>query len=91
MKNSLIAYLFFLPLSVFIVSGLFLLGGSWDLNSIVDEARFDEMAVFAKDIVIQIIIKDLSDLGISFQNFVSEKSLYSSWDGHNYRQWCYSG
>lgn len=47
---------------------------------IYDEARFDEMAVFAKDIVIQIIIKDLSDLGISFQNFVSEKSLYSSWD-----------
>ena len=36
------------------------------------------MAIFAKDIVMQIIIKDLGDLGINFQNFVSEKSLYSS-------------
>ena len=48
---------------------------------IYDESRFEEMAIFAKDIVMQIIIKDLSDLGINFQNFVSEKSLYSSWDG----------
>lgn len=47
---------------------------------IYDEERFDEMAIFAKDIVMQIIIKDLNDLGINFQNFVSEKSLYSSWD-----------
>ena len=47
---------------------------------IYDESRFEEMAIFAKDIVMQIIIKDLSDLGINFQNFVSEKSLYSSWD-----------
>ena len=48
---------------------------------IYDESRFEEMAIFAKDIVMQIIIKDLADLGINFQNFVSEKSLYSSWDG----------
>lgn len=47
---------------------------------IYDESRFEEMAIFAKDIVMQIIIKDLSDLGITFQNFVSEKSLYSSWE-----------
>ncbi|MGJ0322346.1 arginine--tRNA ligase [Aliarcobacter cryaerophilus] len=47
---------------------------------IYDESRFEEMAIFAKDIVMQIIIKDLDDLGINFQNFVSEKSLYSSWD-----------
>lgn len=47
---------------------------------IYDESRFDEMAIFAKDIVMQIIIKDLADLGINFENFVSEKSLYSSWD-----------
>lgn len=46
---------------------------------IYDESRFEEMAIFAKDIVMQIIIKDLADLGINFQNFVSEKSLYSSW------------
>ncbi len=47
---------------------------------IYDESRFEEMAIFAKDIVMQIIIKDLGDLGINFQNFVSEKSLYNSWD-----------
>lgn len=47
---------------------------------IYDESRFEEMAIFAKDIVMQIIIKDLGDLGINFQNFVSEKSLYSSWE-----------
>lgn len=47
---------------------------------IYDESRFEEMAIFAKDIVMEIIIKDLGDLGITFQNFVSEKSLYSSWE-----------
>lgn len=47
---------------------------------IYDENRFEEMAVFAKDIVMQIIIKDLGDLGINFQNFISEKSLYISWN-----------
>ncbi|MFB1033339.1 MAG: arginine--tRNA ligase, partial [Aliarcobacter cryaerophilus] len=47
---------------------------------IYDESRFEEMAIFAKDIVMQIIIKDFGDLGINFQNFVSEKSLYSSWE-----------
>ena len=47
---------------------------------IYDESRFEEMAIFAKDIVMQIIIKDLGDLGINFENFVSEKSLYSSWE-----------
>lgn len=47
---------------------------------IYDESRFEEMAIFAKDIVMQIIIKDLGDLRINFQNFVSEKSLYSSWE-----------
>lgn len=47
---------------------------------IYDESRFKELAIFAKDIVMQIIIKDLKDLGVEFENFVSEKSLYSSWD-----------
>ncbi|AXK48170.1 arginine--tRNA ligase [Aliarcobacter trophiarum LMG 25534] len=47
---------------------------------IYDESKFEEMAIFAKDIVMEIIIKDLNDLGINFQNFVSEKSLYGSWD-----------
>ena len=47
---------------------------------IYDESRFEEMAIFAKDIVMEIIVKDLADLGITFDNFVSEKSLYGSWN-----------
>lgn len=47
---------------------------------IYDENRFKEIAFFAKDLVMEIIIKDLKDLGIEFDNFVSEKSLYSFWD-----------
>jgi len=44
-----------------------------------DESRFREMAVFAKDIVIEIIKSDLKDAGIEFDNFVSEASLYDAW------------
>ncbi len=47
---------------------------------IYDESRFKEIAFFSKDLVMDIIIKDLKDLGITFDNFVSEKSLYSSWN-----------
>ncbi len=45
-----------------------------------DEARYKEMARFAKDEVLEIIVKDLKDVGIEFENFVSEQSLYFSWD-----------
>jgi len=44
-----------------------------------DETKFREMAVFAKDIVIDIITNDLKDVGIEFDTFVSEASLYDSW------------
>lgn len=47
---------------------------------IYDESKYKEVAFFAKDLVMDIIIKDLGDLGIEFDNFVSEKSLYTSWD-----------
>lgn len=47
---------------------------------IYDESKFKEIALFAKDLVMDIIVKDLKDLGIEFDNFVSEKSLYSEWD-----------
>ena len=47
---------------------------------IYDELRFKEIAFFSKDLVMDIIVKDLKDLGIEFDNFVSEKSLYSFWD-----------
>jgi len=45
-----------------------------------DDSKSEELALFAKDEVMKIIISDLKDLGIVFDNFVSEKSLYSSWD-----------
>lgn len=45
-----------------------------------DELRFREMADFAKDIVMDIVRDSLGDIGIGFDNFVSEASLYSSWD-----------
>lgn len=45
-----------------------------------DESKFLEMARYGKDEVMKIIISDLKDLGIEFENFVSEKSLYYSWD-----------
>ena len=45
-----------------------------------DESKYKEMALFGKDEVMEIIKKDLGDLGIEFENFVSEKSLYYAWD-----------
>jgi len=45
-----------------------------------DKSKETELALFAKDEVMKIIISDLKDLGIEFDNFVSEKSLYGSWD-----------
>ncbi|WP_198304953.1 arginine--tRNA ligase [Arcobacter vandammei] len=47
---------------------------------IYNEDNFKEIALFGKDFVMNLIIKDLKDLGIEFDNFVSEKSLYSSWE-----------
>ena len=45
-----------------------------------DESRQKELALWAKDGVMQIIIKDLADINIHFDTFVSESSLYSDWD-----------
>lgn len=45
-----------------------------------DGSKQKELALFAKDEVMQIIIKDLADLGIVFDAFVSEKSLYKNWE-----------
>ena len=46
----------------------------------LDESRQMELAIFAKDRVLSLIKDDLADLGVVFDNYVSEKSLYSSWD-----------
>ncbi|MCK5111491.1 MAG: arginine--tRNA ligase [Arcobacteraceae bacterium] len=40
----------------------------------------DELAQFAKEEVIALIKSDMSNLGIEFDNYVSEKSLYVNWD-----------
>lgn len=45
-----------------------------------DESRQMELALFAKERVLDLIKKDMADLGIVFDNYVSEKSLYDSWD-----------
>ncbi len=45
-----------------------------------DATHLDEMAQLGKEEVMQIIVKDLKDLGIEFDQFVSEKSLYVNWD-----------
>lgn len=49
-------------------------------NIIYENDKYKEIAFFAKDLVMEIIIKDLKDLKIEFDTFVSEKSLYSKWD-----------
>ena len=45
-----------------------------------DESRQKELALWAKDGVMEIITKDLGDLNIFFDTFVNESSLYSDWD-----------
>ncbi len=45
-----------------------------------DESRQKELALWAKDGVMEIITKDLADTNIFFDNFVNESSLYSDWD-----------
>ena len=45
-----------------------------------DESRQKELALWAKDKVMEIIVKDLADANIHFDTFVSESSLYDEWD-----------
>jgi len=45
-----------------------------------DVSKEQELALFAKDEVLAMIKSDLSDLGVEFDTFVSEKSLYDRWD-----------
>lgn len=49
-------------------------------NILYDESKYKDIALFAKDLVLDIIIRDLKDLKIEFNNFVSEQSLYFSWN-----------
>lgn len=45
-----------------------------------DASKMTELALFAKDEVIEMIKNDMFNIGIEFENFVSEKSLYSNWE-----------
>jgi arginyl-tRNA synthetase len=62
----------------------------YDLASLVEEkfgkeifddaSRMTELALFAKDEVMELVKSDLFKIGIEFENFVSEKSLYPNWE-----------
>ena len=45
-----------------------------------DESRQKELAMWAKDEVMKIIVKDLGDMNIFFDTFVYESTLYDDWD-----------
>ncbi|MDA3909037.1 MAG: arginine--tRNA ligase [Sulfurimonas sp.] len=45
-----------------------------------DESRYKELALWAKDGVMEIVVDSLRELNIHFDTFVNESSLYSDWD-----------
>ena len=45
-----------------------------------DVSRQRELAMWAKDEVMKIVVSDLADLNIHFDTFVYESSLYDDWD-----------
>ena len=45
-----------------------------------DETRQKELAMWAKDGVMEIVVDSLADTNIHFDTFVNESSLYSDWD-----------
>ncbi|QFR48490.1 arginine--tRNA ligase [Sulfurimonas lithotrophica] len=47
---------------------------------ITDESRQKELAIWAKDGVMEIVTKTLADTNIFFDTFVNESSLYDDWD-----------
>jgi len=50
------------------------------IECLEEAVMLKEMAQIGKDEVMKIIIKDLADLGIEFDQFISEKSLYDKWE-----------
>jgi len=47
---------------------------------LTDDARQKELALWAKDRVMELIVEDLAAANIHFDSFVNESSLYSDWD-----------
>lgn len=47
---------------------------------LTDESRQKELAIWAKDGVMEIVVDTLANTNIHFDTFVNESSLYSDWD-----------
>lgn len=47
---------------------------------LTDDSRQKELALWAKDGVMEIVTSSLADININFDTFVNESSLYSDWD-----------
>ena len=45
-----------------------------------DESNIEKLSLWGKDKMIELIKSNLADVGIEFEQFVSEKSLYPKWD-----------
>ncbi|MBL0686475.1 MAG: arginine--tRNA ligase [Sulfurospirillum sp.] len=45
-----------------------------------DKKNIEKLSIWAKDKMLELIKSNLADIGIKFEKFVSEKSLYSKWD-----------
>lgn len=50
------------------------------ISILSDESRQRELAMWAKDGVMQLIVKTLADTNIHFDTFVYESTLYDEWD-----------
>ena len=50
------------------------------LDVFKDESSIEKLSIWGKDKMIALIKSNLADIGIEFEQFVSEKSLYSKWD-----------
>ena len=46
----------------------------------LDKANIQTLSVWGKDKMLELIKSNLNDVGIEFEQFVSEKSLYDKWD-----------
>ncbi len=52
----------------------------FDKNIFKDKKNIEILSDWGKDMMLELIRDNLKDIGIEFDNFVSEKSLYGKWD-----------
>ena len=55
---------------------------SEELGAVIfeDEKNIEQLSIWGKDKMVELIKSNLADVGIEFEQFVSEKSLYNKWD-----------